>query len=211
MSDNGSPPVNGIGQHIDQVDKKFSPIENTLNMVAALAIFGLMVLGVFQIGLRTIFNSPIEGYIDLVELSMALLAFLGAAYCQRLGGHIRMEILVGRFHGRALWAAEVFGTLIALVLIGVLIWYSAEHFWRAYSLGDTSIDAELPVWPSKLIVPVAFSAWFIRLSIQFFGSVRLLINPAAVPVGVVLMKDVAEQAREEIRETFGEDQEGRAE
>ena len=55
-----------------------------------------------------------------------------------------------------------------------------------------------------MIVPVAFSAWFIRLAIQLFGSLRLLIDPQATPVGVVLMKDVVEQAREEIRETFGD-------
>ena len=211
MSDSGSTPLGGTGLYIDKVDRKFSPIENTFNMVAAVAIFGLMILGVLQIGLRSIFNIPIEGYVDLVELSMALLAFLGAAYCQRLGGHIRMEVLVGRFKGRALWATEVFGTVAALIIIGILIWYSADHFWRAYTLGDTSIDAEYPVWPSKLIVPIAFSAWFIRLGIQLVGSVRLLIHPDAAPAGVVLMKDVAEQAREEIRETFGEDPEGRAE
>lgn len=190
---------------ITQADQKLSPIENAFNFIAAIAIVGLMVLGVMQIGLRSIFNSPIEGYIDLVELSMAFLAFLGAAYCQRLGGHIRMEILIGRLHGRALWAAEAAGTLVALLIIAVLIWYGTGHFWRAYTLGDTTIDAEYPVWPSKLLVPIAFSVWFVRLAIQFAGSVRLVIHPDAEPLGVVLMKDVAEQARDEIRETFGSD------
>ena len=211
MPNSGPEPYGPGGTLIDQVDRKFSPVENVFNMFAAIAIFCLMVLGVFQIGMRSIFNMPIEGYVDLVELSMALLAFLGAAYCQRLGGHIRMEILVGRFEGRALWGAEVIGTTVALGIIGVLIWYGAEHFWRAYTLGDTTIDAEYPVWPSKLVVPIAFSAWFIRLTIQLVGSIRMFIHPDSKAAGVVLMKDVAEQARDEIRETFGEDQEGRAE
>ena len=179
------------------------PVDNAFNMFAALAIFGLMLLGVCQIALRTIFNSPIVGYIDMVELSMASLAFMGAAYCQRLGAHIRMELLIGKLRGRALWTAEAVGTVIALFIIGVLIWYGWNHFSRAYVIGDTTIDAEFPVWPSKLLVPIAFSLWFARLSLQLVGSIRLIIYPDAAPIAVVNMKDVAQQARDEIHETFG--------
>ena len=181
------------------------PIEDAANMIAAVAIFALMVLGVVQIGMRSIFNAPISGYIDLVELSMASMAFLGAAYCQRLGAHIRMELLIGRLHGRALWAFEIAGTSVALFIVGVLIWYGTTHFLRSYTLGDTTIDAEFPVWPSKLLVPVAFSIWFIRLAIQLWGSVRMFIDPAREPVGVVTMKDVADQAQDEIHEIMGDD------
>ena len=87
-------------------DRSLSPFEDFLNLIAALAILMLMILGSAQIFLRSVLNSPIAGYIDLVELSMASMAFLGAAYCQRLGGHIRMEMLVGRLKGRWLWAFE---------------------------------------------------------------------------------------------------------
>lgn len=181
------------------------PIEDGINILAAFAIFALMVLGSAQIVLRSVFNSPIAGYIDLVELSMASMAFLGAAYCQRLGAHIRMEILIGRFKGRVLWAFETFGTLVGLVIIGVLIWYGWDHFLRSYQLGDSTIDAEYPVWPSKLLVPIAFAVWWIRLFIQLLGSVRLLIDPTLKPVGVVVMQSAAEHAREEIHEAFGDE------
>ncbi len=189
---------------LETASRALEPVENAANMIAATAIFALMVLGVLQIGLRTIFNAPITGYIDLVELSMASMAFLGAAYCQRLGAHIRMELLVGRLRGRTLWGVEVFGTLVAMFIIGVLVWYSAGHFLRSYTLGDTSIDAQFPVWPSKLIVPIAFSIWFLRLTIQLFGYLRLFIDPSLAKVAIVKVKDVAEQAQDEIVEVTGQ-------
>lgn len=181
------------------------PVEDMANLVAAFAIMALMCLGVAQIVLRSVFNNPIPGYIDLVELSMASMAFLGAAYCQRLGSHIRMELLIGRLSGRSLWAAEIFGTLVALFIIGTLTWYGFEHFLRSYSLGDTTMDAEYPVWPSKLLVPIAFSIWFVRLSLQLAGSIRLFVDPSKAPVAVVTMKDVAEQAQDEIHEVMGDE------
>lgn len=186
-------------------DRLLQPVENFLNMVAALAILALMFLGVSQILLRKFANSPIFGYVDLVELSMATFAFLGAAYCQRLGDHIRMEILIGSLKGRALWWAELISTFAALVIVGILIWFGWDHFMRSYQLGDTTIDAEYPVWPSKLLVPIAFSVWWLRLLIQFFGFLRLVREPDAEPVAVPLMEDAATQAQEEIREAFGQD------
>lgn len=180
------------------------PVEDLANLIAAIAIFLLMLLGTAQIVLRTVFNSPLSGYIDMVELSMAGMAFLGAAYCQRLGAHIRMEILVSWLRGRWLWAFEVFGTLLALLIVSVLVWYGWGHFLRSYQLGDTTIDAEFPVWPSKLLVPLAFALWWIRLAIQLAGSIRLWRNPDLKPVGVAVIQDVRQVAQEEIEEAFGE-------
>jgi len=191
--------------HVADWDDRLIPFEDLANMIAAIAIFLLMVLGVLQIGLRSIFNAPIVGYIDLVELSMASMAFLGAAYCQRLGAHIRMELIVGRLRGRAFWLCEVFSTLLALFIIGVLIYYSTGHFWRSLTLGDTTIDAEFPVWPSKLLVPLAFSLWFLRLLVQLTGSFRLLLDPTLPRKGVVTIKDVADQAQDEIRDALGDE------
>jgi TRAP-type C4-dicarboxylate transport system permease small subunit len=205
MSNASGNPHPGHRDILSAADHWMQPVENAFNMIAGAAIFFLMALGVLQIVQRSVFNFPIVGYIDLVELSMATMAFLGAAYCQRLGAHIRMEILVGHLKGRLLWLAESVGTLVGLAMIGVLIWYGWDHFMRAYTLGDTTIDAEYPVWPSKLLVPVAFSVWFLRLFIQLVGSVRLFLNPTLNPEGVVVAKDAATHAQEEIHEAFGDD------
>jgi TRAP-type C4-dicarboxylate transport system permease small subunit len=189
---------------LSSIDRWTRPIEDFANLLAAGAIFLLMVLGCSQIFLRTVLNKPISGYIDLVELSMASMAFLGAAYCQRLGAHIRMEILLGRLKGRWLWSVEIIGTLVALFIIGVLILFGWDHFLRSYQLGDTTIDAEFPVWPSKLLVPVAFSLWFVRLLIQLAGSIRLFVDPLLEPIGIARILDVEEVAKDEIKEALGE-------
>jgi len=188
-----------------RLHRGFIPIEDSANLIAAFAIMALMFLGVLQIVLRSVFNNPIDGYIDLVELSMASMAFLGAAYTQRLGSHIRMDLLIGRLSGRALWALEALGSALAMFIIGVLIYYSYGHFLRAYTLGDTTIDAEYVTWPSKLLVPIAFSIWWVRLALQFVGALRLVVYPDAVPIAVIVAKDVAEQAQDEIHEVMGDD------
>jgi TRAP-type C4-dicarboxylate transport system permease small subunit len=193
----------GDAPRLSAFDRHLGRVETSFNLFAAFAIFALMLLGVWQVLGRTLFNAPVRGYIDFVELSMASFAFLGIAYCQRLGGHVRMEMLLKPMRGRLLWSAEIFGTVVALVVIAVLIWYGWGHFLRAYQLGDSTIDAQLPVWPSKLAVPVAFALLWLRLWVQLAGYLRLALDPRRRPVAVTTVLSPEELAAQEIEEAVG--------
>jgi TRAP-type C4-dicarboxylate transport system permease small subunit len=184
-------------------DHWLARIENGFTMVAALCIFALMFLGIAQVLGRQLLDRPVAGYIDLVELSMATFAFLGIAYCQREGGHVRMDLFVKMARGRLHWLFELFGVVVALVLIGVLIYYGWDHFMRAYDSGDSTIDMEFPVWPSKLLVPLSFSLLFLRLFLQMIGYLRLLRHPKAEPLAVPRLLTVEELAKREIEESTG--------
>lgn len=193
------------GGPLGAVDRFVARIEDTFNIIAAIVIFLMMFFMVAEVIGRKVFNAPIPGAIDWIEVSMAAFAFLGAAYCQRLGGHIRMDLVVGRFSGRLLWLVEAFATSVAIVYIFVIMNRSFMHFLRAYEIGDSTIDTQLPVWPSKLVVPVALGLLLIRLVIQLFGYFRLIAHPEAPPVAVPVVKDAAAVAREEIEEVFHDD------
>ena len=136
---------------VARLDRYFSVVENTFNAIAGIAIMFLMFFAVYQVLGRKIFNAPIFGYIDWVEQIMILFAFVGVAYCQRLGGHVRMEILISQLRGRTLWIAEALATVVGLIIVTILVYYGYDHFMRAYEYGDSTIDAEYPLWPSKLV------------------------------------------------------------
>lgn len=183
-------------------------VEDGFNLIAAASIMLLMLLAVVQIFGRTLFNFPIPGFIDLTEQAMAVFTFMGIAYCQRVGGHIRMEIVLGMFRGRMLWISEFIGVFIVWILVNVLIVGSWFHFNRSWTIGDSTIDIGLPTWPSKLIVPVALTLLSLRLLMQLYGYLRLILDPSRVPIGVPVIMNVAESAKHEIEEVFGEDLDG---
>jgi C4-dicarboxylate transporter, DctQ subunit len=185
---------------IGRLDRLLAPLETALDLIAALFIFALMLVGVAQIFSRKLFDAPIFGYIDLVELAMATFAFLGVAYCQRLGGHVRMEILLSHLRGRTLWMVEALATVVGLIIVAILVYYGYDHFMRAYEYGDSTIDAEYPLWPSKLLVPFAFSVLWLRLALQLLGYLRLVGQPDAQPVAVPHIESIEEIARREIEE-----------
>ncbi|MHC5654667.1 TRAP transporter small permease subunit [Stappia sp. ICDLI1TA098] len=186
-------------------DGWLSGLENAFNMIAAASILVLMLLAVVQIVGRNLFNWPVPGFIDITEQAMAVFAFMGIAYCQRVGGHIRMELFLGKLSGRSMWIAEMVGVFAIWLVVAALIYGSWYHFYRSWELGDSSIDIALPTWPSKLVIPVALSLLLLRLTLQLWGYWRLVRDPSAVPIAVPVIADVETAAKHEIEEAFGDE------
>lgn len=204
MSDRRDTSASGSDRWLTTIDGAVARVENALNALAGICIFALMLFVVVEVVGRRLFRFPIPGHIDWVELGMITFALLGAAYCQRLGGHVRMELLVSRLRGRTMWLLETFGTVVALVVIGVLVVGSWTHFLRAWTIGDTTIDIQLQTWPSKLVVPVALALLWVRLLIQLWGYLRLLVSPDARVLAVPITLGLHEQAQQQIEEATGE-------
>ena len=192
---------------LSRLDRLFFRLESLLTLAGGFAIFLLVLLATVNILGRWIFSSPISGYVDWVEQAMAFIAFLGIAYSQRMGGHIRMDILVGKFRGRYLWFTELVTTLLMLAVTSVLIYGSYMHFWRAYTIGDSSLDINLPTWPAKLVVPIALTILAMRLLLQLWGYMRALKQGGDKPVAVPLVESAADAAAREASAVSGHDEE----
>ncbi|MEM8658235.1 MAG: TRAP transporter small permease [Pseudomonadota bacterium] len=207
----GSSSVLEDGSRLSQFDRVLFRLETFLALLGGLAVFSLMLLAVVSVGGRNFLNQPLPGYVDWIEQAMPLIAFVGVAYTQRLGGHIRMDILVGRLRGRALWIAEFITTFFMLILMLLLVWGSWAHFQRSFDFAapwwsrDSSFDIRLPLWPAKLIVPVAFSVLSLRLILQLWGYSLAIGRGLDRPIAVPLIEDAATVAAKEAETVSGFD------
>ncbi|MEM7562726.1 MAG: TRAP transporter small permease [Pseudomonadota bacterium] len=187
-------------------DRYLFKLESVFNLIGGFIIFAIVLLAVINILGRKFLNTPVDGYIDWIEQSMTFFAFLGIAYCQRLGGHIRMDIFVRFLKGRALWLFELVSTLLMWIVTVVLTYGSYLHFERAYINGDSSFDIDLPTWPAKLVVPVMLALLSLRLSLHIWGYAQALISNPEKPIGVPMIESAAEQASKEAEALIGEDE-----
>ena len=191
-------------------DRTLSHVEDGLNLIAALAVFFLMFVGVAQIVGRTIFDFAIYGYIDWIEQASSLFAFLGIAYAQRLGSHIGMDLTMN-WQPSNRWKIELFGVVMIFAIVTLLIYASFTNFLRAYQIGDSTMDIKLPTWPAKLMVPLALSVLWLRLSLQIWGYLRLIAHPGAVPIAVPKLITLETQVKDEIAEALGREEAERKE
>lgn len=196
---------------LSKLDRVLLPIERFCALLSGLAIFSLMFLAAYSVTGRKFFASPLAGYVDYIEAAMPIIAIMGVSYVQRDGTHIRMDMLVGALKGRLLWLFELISVLLMLLLIVALTWGAWEHFDRSFDCArplcsrDSSIDIGIPIWPSKLVVPVAFFVLSLRLILQAWGYGRALVLGLENPVAVPLNLTVAEQAMHEAEMLEGAD------
>lgn len=196
---------------LSRLDRGLESVERKMAFVSGLGAFALMVLAVISVSGRNLFNEPLRGYVDWIEAAMPLIAIFGISYVQRTGGHIRMDIVVGALKGRPLWLAEFLTTLAILILMVLLVWGTWAHFDRSFDMSkpnwsrDSSIDIGLPIWPAKLVVPVAFSVMCLRLVLQLWGYGRAFLLGLSEPVAVPMVLSAAEQAALEADQVQGHD------
>ncbi|TNJ45927.1 TRAP transporter small permease subunit [Phaeobacter sp. B1627] len=213
----GSSTVLSDSSLLSRLDRALLPIERATALASGVAAFSLMFLAAYSVAGRQLdrtflaplfdkiglMDGPLPGYVDYIETLMPLIAILGVSYVQREGGHIRMDILVGRLHGRALWLFEFITVLCMLVLVLALVWGSWAHFDRSFDCArplcsrDSSIDIGLPIWPSKLIVPVALTILSARLILQLMAYARAFFLNIDSPPAVPLIQSIADQAAAE--------------
>lgn len=196
---------------LSKLDRMLLPLERFSALLSGLAIFSLMFLAAYSVIGRKFFSSPLAGYVDYIEAAMPIIAIMGVSYVQRDGTHIRMDMLVNALKGRVLWLFELISVLLMLVLMIGLTYGAWEHFDRSFDCSrpfcsrDSSIDISLPIWPSKLVVPVAFGILTLRLVLQAWGYARALVLGLENPVAVPLSLTVAEQAMAEAKSLEGAD------
>ena len=196
---------------LSKLDRALLPIERFCALLSGIAIFSLMFLAAYSVIGRKFFGSPLAGYVDYIEAAMPVIAIMGVSYVQRDGTHIRMDMLVGNLKGRLLWLFELISVLLMLLLIVALTSGAWDHFDRSFDCArpwcsrDSSIDIGLPIWPSKLIVPIAFGVLALRLILQAWGYARALVLGLENPVAVPLSLTIEEQAMAEAKALEGSD------
>ena len=186
---------------LSRMDVLLLKVERFCALISGLTIFSLMFLAVYSVSGRKFFNAPLAGYVDYIEAALPIIAIMGVSYVQRDGSHIRMDIFVSLLKGRTLWLFELISIFFILVLILCLTWGAWLHFDRSFDCSrpfcsrDSSIDIGLPIWPSKLVVPFAFTVLSFRLILQAIGYSRALYLDLEKPAAVPLVLSASEQAK----------------
>ena len=186
---------------LSRIDVLLLKVERFCALISGLTIFSLMFLAVYSVSGRKFFNAPLAGYVDYIEAALPIIAIMGVSYVQRDGSHIRMDIFVSLLKGRTLWLFELISIFFILVLILGLTWGAWLHFDRSFDCSrpfcsrDSSIDIGLPIWPSKLVVPLAFTVLSFRLILQAIGYSRALYLDLEKPAAVPLVLSASEQAK----------------
>lgn len=142
-------------------------------VVAVLGLFALLALAVLILAnatMRWLFAAPIEGVRDWVKLvvAVAIGSCLPATLALRQNVTIRFVGHMLQTRGRN--GLELFGALATLIMFGVLAWQLQVWTLELRSLGDTTENIGMKIWPWWQGVTVLF---YFTVVVQILVAVRI--------------------------------------
>ncbi|QMV61595.1 TRAP transporter small permease [Pseudomonas berkeleyensis] len=115
-------------------------------LLAGLFLILICVLIVAQILARQ-FGTMIPSTDEFAAYCMAASGFLALPYALMRGAHIRVELLFRILPQRSLFAVEVLGNMVGLLIAAYLAWYCALFVLESYEFKEVSSGLlPIPMW-----------------------------------------------------------------
>jgi len=126
-----------------------------LARVAAVIMAILALLTFADVGARYLFNRPFNFSVEITELSMGLIVYLGIGLTTHENGHVRVDMVTLRLGERVRAMVEALTSLIALGFLAVMIWRLWLRALVLYEKHDVSQVLHLPFWPIAFAMATA--------------------------------------------------------
>lgn len=168
---------------IRSYDRWIGRVAWILSLGAAATTLTIAGLLVSDLVAREVVGEPLSAVFETVRTSMVAVVFLGLAYAEHTGAHIRVEALTENLKGRTLAAVRSVGLTVGLV---VAVMFTVMTFERA--VVSTRVNeivlglVNFPIWPSRWLIVIGFTA----MTLVFIGKVAAALH--ALVVGEELSK-----------------------
>jgi len=150
--------------------KFFDRILDRMFFLAGVLLVCIMCCVCLEVFFREVLNRPLIWVTEITEVSMLYITFLGSAWLLREGGHVRVDLFIGRLKPKTEAWLGLFAALVGLSVSGVLTVSGFCLFWDYVEKGTyTPTAIEIPMAAIIGIIPVGM----LMLTIQFLRNIAL--------------------------------------
>ena len=150
-------------------------------LCAALSLAGIMFLMLIDVAGRYLFNSPLPGAAEIIELAMGITVFAALPLVTAGNEHIRLDYLINAVRGRAQALANALVTSISVAGMGLLAWRIADKTLTIARYGDTTPFLKIPMTPIALFISVCAASAALIFLLQALRFWRQTITGTPSP------------------------------
>ena len=129
-------------------------LEAALGLVAAIALFAMMLLTFADVIGRKLLNASIPGSLEVTELLMLAVIFVALPLTSLHGEHVVFDLLDSLLPGGLRKWLHCMANLISAGLMLGAAWLVAQRAGRTVAGGDLTAQLQLPVGPFHYAVAV---------------------------------------------------------
>jgi TRAP-type C4-dicarboxylate transport system permease small subunit len=128
-------------------EKGIRSAESILSFIGMGMLFVLMLLGSSDVIGRYVFNKPILGTLEISQILMAGMVFLGWAHTQAMRANVRMELVISHLPSQVRAIVEFATLFLSLALFSFIAWQAAViaiSYWKEHRLIETIYISSAP-------------------------------------------------------------------
>lgn len=126
--------------------------------VASLAVAAVFIAIIALVGTADVigtsgFRTPFLGALEITEMSLLIVVFMGLAQAQHQGAHITVDILSERFVGKLRWLSQAAALVSAMIFFGFIAVLGGQEAWHSMMIDERALGAwPIPVWPGRIML-----------------------------------------------------------
>ena len=138
---------------------------------AAIALASIMFLMLIDVTGRYLFNAPLPGAAEIIELAMGVCVFAALPLVTASNEHIRLDYLSNAARGRVQALTNALVATISTGGMGLLAWRIVDKALSIARYGDTTPFLKIPMAPIALFIAlcaIASALIFLMQALRFW-------------------------------------------
>lgn len=131
-----------------------------------------MLMTFFDVVGRELLNAPIVGTVDMTELYMGMIVFLGIGVTTYGRAHISVDLVTLRLPARLRRVLDLFGQSICAVLAGLICWQLWIIAGETVDNHDVTRVWEMPIYPIVYAMAAASVLMVVAFALQVAQSLH---------------------------------------
>jgi TRAP-type C4-dicarboxylate transport system permease small subunit len=153
-------------------ERSIFTLNRTMGIVGIVMLVIMMLFTVLDVFLRAFFNNPIPGDVELIEMLMVCVGFLGLAWCAMRGMHIKVDLLVSFLPKRTQSVLDSFCYVIAFCICAVVVRQSIVEGFANREMNNLSPTLEIPVYPLYWVLAFGYAILCLALLVLLARSIK---------------------------------------
>ena len=158
------------------IEEKIELLSRLMGIIAICVLVVMMLFTVLNVIMRAFFNDPIPGDVELIEVGMVCVGFLGLAWCALRGMHVRVDLVVSFLPKRLQHIVDIFGHLLGLVISFLLGWQSIWEGVGNKAMHNLSSTLGFPIYPFYWVVSVGYGVLCLSILVLLAKSIAELLK-----------------------------------
>lgn len=166
-----------------QIRRVVHGLTQAMAFLAVFCIVAMLIAIVADVTRRSLAGKAVPGVVELGEVAMVVIVFLGLGFAERRGAHVAMTLVVRKLAPRTAAIVNGLGLLLVVVVVGWMVWVTADRALDSFAVKEYRFGlVRVPVWPARIAIAVGLAVYFLELVFRLIDDVRAARGKVPPPV-----------------------------